>query len=55
MQSVDASLPAAAADFAEHDKHDEAAVAATVVEYVLIAQSVQAADPATGLYFPAKQ
>jgi hypothetical protein len=40
MQSVDASLPAGAVEFGEQDKHVATEVAATVVEYVLIKQSV---------------
>ena len=55
MQSVNASLAAGAAELAGHDKHDETAVAATVVEYVFVAQSVHAIDPASVLYFPATQ
>jgi hypothetical protein len=55
MQSVDASLAAGAAELPGHDKHDETDVAATVVEYVLVAQSVHGFDPATVLYFPGTQ
>jgi hypothetical protein len=52
VQSVKSALPAGEFEFDGHTLHVELDEAPTVVEYVPVTQSEQAAFPVNSLYFP---
>jgi hypothetical protein len=54
-QAVTATLAAGELESVGHERHTAAAVAPTVVEYVLTPQLVHASEPVVVLYFPATQ